>query len=63
MDTQALQLSEFDLDLKNKGVIWSWIASVDLSDPDGFLLFNESISLPFGIIYGLTFPFHMFYII
>jgi oxygen-independent coproporphyrinogen-3 oxidase len=52
MDTerQALQLSEFDVDLENKGGTGSRVAFIRLSDPDGFLLSNELISLAFGII-------------
>ncbi|XP_047048410.1 heme chaperone HemW-like [Lolium rigidum] len=52
MDTerQALQLSEFDVDLENKGDTGSRVAFIRLSDPDGFLLSNELISLAFGII-------------
>jgi oxygen-independent coproporphyrinogen-3 oxidase len=52
MDTErhALQLSEFDVDLENKDDTGSRVAFIRLSDPDGFLLSNELISLAFGII-------------
>uniref|UniRef100_A0ACD5YKU0 Uncharacterized protein n=1 Tax=Avena sativa TaxID=4498 RepID=A0ACD5YKU0_AVESA len=49
-DRQVLQLSELDLDLENMGATGSRVAFIRLSDPDGFLLSNELISLAFGII-------------
>lgn len=51
-ERQALHPSEFELELdsENKGETGSRVAFIRLSDPDGFLLSNELISLAFGII-------------
>uniref|UniRef100_A0A0E0BR63 Radical S-adenosyl methionine domain-containing protein 1, mitochondrial n=1 Tax=Oryza glumipatula TaxID=40148 RepID=A0A0E0BR63_9ORYZ len=50
MERRALQPSEFELDLQHDGENGSRVAFIRLSDPDGFLLSNELISLAFGII-------------
>uniref|UniRef100_A0A0A9BCQ2 Radical S-adenosyl methionine domain-containing protein 1, mitochondrial n=1 Tax=Arundo donax TaxID=35708 RepID=A0A0A9BCQ2_ARUDO len=50
MERQALQPTDFELDLQNEGDFGSRAAFIRLSDPDGFLLSNELISLAFGII-------------
>nr|ACG46309.1 oxygen-independent coproporphyrinogen III oxidase-like protein sll1917 [Zea mays] len=50
MDRQALPHTDFELDLQNEDGFGSRIAFIRLSDPDGFLLSNELISLAFGII-------------
>lgn len=49
-ERQALQPIEFELDLEYKSETGSKVAFIRLSDPDGFLLSNELISLAFGII-------------
>ncbi|RCV18405.1 hypothetical protein SETIT_3G298600v2 [Setaria italica] len=50
MERQALPHIDFELDLQNEGDFGSRVAFIRLSDPDGFLLSNELISLAFGII-------------
>ncbi|KAL5225245.1 hypothetical protein ABZP36_011884 [Zizania latifolia] len=50
MERRALQPSDFKLDLQYEGEIESKVAFIRLSDPDGFLLSNELISLAFGVI-------------
>ncbi|KAL6905841.1 hypothetical protein ACP4OV_003442 [Aristida adscensionis] len=50
MERQALQFSDFEMDLQNEGDFGGRVAFIRLSDPDGFLLSNELISLAFGII-------------
>lgn len=49
-ERQALQPIEFELDLEYDSETGSRVAFIRLSDPDGFLLSNELISLAFGII-------------
>ncbi|XP_066360071.1 uncharacterized protein [Miscanthus floridulus] len=50
MDRRALPHIDFELDLQNEDDFGSRVAFIRLSDPDGFLLSNELISLAFGII-------------
>lgn len=50
MERQALPHIAFELDLKNHGDFGSRVAFIRLSDPDGFLLSNELISLAFRTI-------------
>jgi oxygen-independent coproporphyrinogen-3 oxidase len=50
MERQALPHIDFELDLQNESDFGSRVAFIRLSDPDGFLLSNELISLAFGII-------------
>ncbi|CAM0151223.1 unnamed protein product, partial [Urochloa decumbens] len=50
MERRALPHVDFELDLQNEGDFGSRVAFICLSDPDGFLLSNELISLAFGII-------------
>nr|CAB3461908.1 unnamed protein product [Digitaria exilis] len=50
MERQALPHMDFGLDLQNEGDLGSKVAFIRLSDPDGFLLSNELISLAFGVI-------------
>ncbi|CAL4907183.1 unnamed protein product [Urochloa decumbens] len=50
MERRALPHVDFELDLQNEGDFDSRVAFIRLSDPDGFLLSNELISLAFGII-------------
>ncbi|KAJ1295715.1 hypothetical protein BS78_01G244100 [Paspalum vaginatum] len=47
---RALPHIDFELDLQNEGDFGSRVAFIRLSDPEGFLLSNELISLAFGII-------------
>ncbi|KAF6991655.1 hypothetical protein CFC21_008718 [Triticum aestivum] len=50
-EREALQFSEFESDLESEGeMTGSRVAFIRLSDPDGFLLSNELISLAFGTI-------------
>ncbi|VAH22385.1 unnamed protein product [Triticum turgidum subsp. durum] len=50
-EREALQFSEFESDLESEGeMTGSRVAFLRLSDPDGFLLSNELISLAFGTI-------------
>uniref|UniRef100_A0A0D9XYD1 Radical S-adenosyl methionine domain-containing protein 1, mitochondrial n=1 Tax=Leersia perrieri TaxID=77586 RepID=A0A0D9XYD1_9ORYZ len=50
MERRALHPSDLELDLQHEGGIGSRVAFIRLSDPDGFLLSNELISLAFSII-------------
>ncbi|CAN6333634.1 unnamed protein product [Urochloa humidicola] len=50
VERRALPHGDFELDLQNEGDFGSRVAFIRLSDPDGFLLSNELISLAFGII-------------
>ncbi|GJN03083.1 hypothetical protein PR202_ga20489 [Eleusine coracana subsp. coracana] len=50
MQRQALSPGDFELDLQSECDSGSRSAFIRLSDPDGFLLSNELISLAFGII-------------
>uniref|UniRef100_A0A452ZT61 HemN C-terminal domain-containing protein n=1 Tax=Aegilops tauschii subsp. strangulata TaxID=200361 RepID=A0A452ZT61_AEGTS len=50
-EREALQFNEFESDLESEGEMsGSRMAFLRLSDPDGFLLSNELISLAFGTI-------------
>ncbi|PUZ66654.1 hypothetical protein GQ55_3G343900 [Panicum hallii var. hallii] len=50
MERRALPHIDFELDLQSEDDFGSRVAFIRLSDPDGFLLSNELISLAFGII-------------
>ncbi|KAG2601198.1 heme chaperone HemW-like [Panicum virgatum] len=50
MERQALPQFDFEFDLQSEDDFGSRVAFIRLSDPDGFLLSNELISLAFGII-------------
>lgn len=50
-EREALHFNEFESDLESEGeMTGSRVAILRLSDPDGFLLSNELISLAFGTI-------------
>ena len=50
MERRALPHTDFELDLQSEDDFGNRAAFIRLSDPDGFLLSNELISLAFGII-------------